>query len=247
MLRGLLGPDPAPLTHHGLHYTVEALEVRAGAARPAPPVLTGGGGERMLRLAAGMADIVSVNWNLGARVLGPAGMASGTVAATDHKLGWVREAAAGRCSELQLQCYVLAITERPLDAVEAWFRRVCCSEVDLADLVDSPHVLVGSMAAICDRLAEIRELLGFHLRVVLRRRLRRRRPVGPRDGGPLTDCEEAGYSRLNRRRALPPSTDAVSEGARPRPSTMATDRSSWSHPAKLLPSSTRSAPSALTR
>ena len=49
----------------GKHYTIEGVEaVPLPAQKPHPPIILGGGGPRMLRLAAREADIVSINYKL---------------------------------------------------------------------------------------------------------------------------------------------------------------------------------------
>src|SRR5256885_1042012 len=63
LLKGLFGPDP--LTFHGTHYRITSLDgLPKPVQRPHPPLLVGGGGKRVLGLAAREADIVSVHCNL---------------------------------------------------------------------------------------------------------------------------------------------------------------------------------------
>ena len=67
IIRGLLGPNA--VTHHGRHYQVTELD---GVPKPiqAPvPILVGGGGRRVLAVAARHADIVSINFDLRAGTL----------------------------------------------------------------------------------------------------------------------------------------------------------------------------------
>ena len=85
-----------PVSFHGTHYRVDGI---VGAPRPVrqprPTLLIGGGGKRMLQLAASRADIVAVNVNLaGGRIDASVGP-DATAERTDQKVAWIREAAAG--------------------------------------------------------------------------------------------------------------------------------------------------------
>ena len=56
----------------------------------------GGGGKRVLSIAAQEADIVGINPSMKAGVVGPEAAADATAEATDRKVGWVREVAGDR-------------------------------------------------------------------------------------------------------------------------------------------------------
>jgi probable F420-dependent oxidoreductase len=158
MLRALL--HEKEVTHHGDHYRLESMHpvpVRVGSQTR---ILIGGGGPRILALAGRAADIVSINWNVGAGTMGLQAISSGTPEATDEKLGWVRAAAAGRPLELHLQCYLLRITDRPLDAVSTWLRSIGAEAADPVVVARSPHILVGSENAVLERMEEIQTLWG---------------------------------------------------------------------------------------
>ena len=64
VLKGLFGP--LPVTFAGTHYTISALTgLPAPIQQPHPPLLIGGGGPRILGLAAKQADIVGIHARLG--------------------------------------------------------------------------------------------------------------------------------------------------------------------------------------
>lgn len=92
-------------TFDGRHYTVTDLP--AVPQQPRVPLLLGGGGPRMLRLAACAADIVSVNLMNAEGFIGPASVRSATDDATDAKVELVRSTATahGRDPELHLIAY----------------------------------------------------------------------------------------------------------------------------------------------
>jgi len=117
--------DPAPVRIDRLAETVaflkahfapgqievsgEHVNVRGYAAaplpiqQPHPPIMIGGGGKRVLSLAAREADIVSLNFNNRSGVIGPDGVLSGTAEATAEKIGWIRAAAGDRYGDLELE------------------------------------------------------------------------------------------------------------------------------------------------
>ncbi|CAB4871895.1 unannotated protein [freshwater metagenome] len=152
-----------PTHFSGNHYAVAALlSTPPPTTVPRPRLLVGGGGDRVLRLAARHADVVSINWNVGAGHAGVAAVRSGGPDETAHKVSVVRSAAGDRFGdiELHLVAYLTAITN---DADAALSGLIAARGLDLepADIVDSPHCLVGSPAEIVDRLVERRETLGF--------------------------------------------------------------------------------------
>src|SRR5690606_36140138 len=68
-----------PFSVEGVHYRIRDLD---GQSKPAtsggPPVVIGGGGERVLRLAAAEADVVAINVNLQAGVMDDRAYPNGT-------------------------------------------------------------------------------------------------------------------------------------------------------------------------
>ncbi|HEX5587186.1 MAG TPA: TIGR03621 family F420-dependent LLM class oxidoreductase, partial [Acidimicrobiia bacterium] len=93
VLRALF--DGGPVTHHGAHLRLDGFELRP---RPhqvgGPPILVGGGGERVLRLAGRCADIVNIT-HVGGGLDGmdPTEL---TLAAFQRKVAIVRDAASSR-------------------------------------------------------------------------------------------------------------------------------------------------------
>jgi len=76
VLKGLFGR--APCTFAGRHYQVTELDgLPKPIQQPHPPLLIGGGGKRVLSMAAREADIVGIHCRLGDGTHGPA-------AAADH-------------------------------------------------------------------------------------------------------------------------------------------------------------------
>src|SRR3546814_10737495 len=101
------------------HYRIDGLD---GRPKPAtlggPPLVIGGGGRRVLQLAAREADIVAINVNLRAGVIDERAFPDGTPDATDRKLAWIREAAGARFDDLELQVRIhLAMVTDDRDGV----------------------------------------------------------------------------------------------------------------------------------
>jgi probable F420-dependent oxidoreductase len=127
---------------------------------PRPALVMGGGGRRMLTLAAEEADIVSVNVRLASGVLGPDRGPSATEVAVREKVALVRTAAAARLSELVLQIeeHFVAVTEDVLGTQE---RAAAAVGLRSEEAKRSPHVLIGSAGQMCERLQQLREELGI--------------------------------------------------------------------------------------
>ncbi len=121
-------------------------EVRAGLG-PILPLMLGGGGRRMLTLAAQVADIVGiVTANPGGVAGGLA--ASGTLAATREKVAWVRAAAGDRFGDLELN-------------VRVWATEADAAAELGADAADSPHVMAPTPRAMADKLLRLRDETGI--------------------------------------------------------------------------------------
>ncbi len=161
ILRGFSSGEAT--TYQGVHYTVTGLpSVPPPVQRPHVPLLLGGGGRRILTLAAQRADIVSVNFMISEGYTGPRAAQSALDTATDEKIALIREVAAatGRDPELHLVAYWAEVSE---DREAAIARQIARTGIPISpeDVVTSPHCLVGPLAYLKDRLAELRERWGF--------------------------------------------------------------------------------------
>lgn len=149
-----------PVTYEGKHYRLK--ELTAGfktLQQPHPPFIIGGGGPRLLTLAATEADIVS----LMPRSKGDGGGledADASAESFDRKVAVVRQAAGDRFEQLELNTLVqeVIVTGERRQAAESirhdW-------EMSPSELLESPLLLIGSPGQIADQLIARRERFGI--------------------------------------------------------------------------------------
>jgi probable F420-dependent oxidoreductase len=164
VLKGYFGD--APFSFAGEHYTISELDGHPKPVqRPHPPFMIGGGGRRVLELAAREAQIVGLAPRAGREGRGDS--ASITWEATVEKVGWVRQAAGDRFTELELNVYPSRVEPRITDDARAALR-VAADEIgarlgerpDEADLRDSPHIWIGSLEELTAKALRLRAELG---------------------------------------------------------------------------------------
>jgi probable F420-dependent oxidoreductase len=133
----------------------------AGAPqRRFPPLMIGGGGRRVLSLAAREADIVSLNFDNRSGVLGAEGVRSGSAAATAEKVGWVRAAAGARFADVELEIGAYFTFVQPgAEKIAAGMGRAM--GIDAEEMLRHPHGLFGSVDTACDELQRRREQYGI--------------------------------------------------------------------------------------
>jgi probable F420-dependent oxidoreductase len=145
----------------GKHYKVESLEAYPSVAqKPHPPIVLGGGGRRMLQLAAREADIVSVNYNLSEGRINRKLVQTGLAEATQDKLLWIKEAAGDRFSEIELavSIFVANVTDDRDAVAEVMAPGIGCEP---RDVLEMPHFLIGTVEQIVEDLKARRERFGI--------------------------------------------------------------------------------------
>lgn len=106
VLKGLLAAE-GPFSFSGRHYTIcEHVPAPRPVQRPHPPLILGGGGKRVLSIAAREADVVGINVDLRQGTGGPETAPNASPASTRQKVAWVREAAGHRYDELELNTLI---------------------------------------------------------------------------------------------------------------------------------------------
>lgn len=159
VIKGLFGEGA--FSFSGKHYTVtDHNGTPKPVQQPHPPLLVGGGGKRVLKLAAREADIIGVNFSLAEGVVNPTVAATGSAAATAEKIAWVREGAGDRFDDLELNTtiFVAAVTDDRQGAAEGIGPGFGMGP---EDVLESPHVLIGSVDQIVEDIRRRREEYGF--------------------------------------------------------------------------------------
>lgn len=159
ILRGLF--LDGEFSYVGEHFRIEELDGTPHPATPGgPPIFVAGGGPRMLRFAARHADIVGVNPSLPTSERRAEAYRDGLAARVDEKFEWIREAAGPRYDDLVFHGWLQAarVTE---DGRGAAAEIGAALDLDAADVLDSPFVLVGSVEEIVAKLQERRERWGY--------------------------------------------------------------------------------------
>jgi probable F420-dependent oxidoreductase len=156
VIKGLFADGP--FSFAGDHYTVTELDGQPKPVqRPQPPFVIGGGGPKVLALAAREAKIVGVNANLRSGDGTSRDAASSlTSERTDQKIQWLRDAAGAGFDDLEIQTLVgfVHFTEDRssiADAMAASFG------VTPDDALQAPVTLVGTESQIVELLHARRE------------------------------------------------------------------------------------------
>lgn len=159
IIKGLFRGDT--FSFSGNHYAIKELEGRPlPAQRPHPPFLIGGGGRKMLQLAAREADLINVNFDLREGSRSPNVAKTGLAEATDQKLEWIREAAGVRVDEIELGVWILqAVISDERESLASALAPLFGLEP--SDVLHSPHVLVGTLEQITDDIVARRERYGI--------------------------------------------------------------------------------------
>jgi probable F420-dependent oxidoreductase len=164
ILKGAWGDKP--FSHDGKHYTIKNYDgIPKPVQEPRPPILVGGGGEKLLKLAGREADVVGINPNLRAGAV-TADAARDTVAAmTKQKIEWIREGAGERFDdiELQIRYFMCAITDDRRGLAEAMAGGF---GLDPDEALASGVALVGTVDECCDLLQQRRDEWGVSYVVV---------------------------------------------------------------------------------
>ncbi|MFM7060098.1 MAG: TIGR03621 family F420-dependent LLM class oxidoreductase [Actinomycetes bacterium] len=158
VIRGCWSAEP--FSFEGSHYRItEHRATPTPVQRPGPPILIGGGGPRILRLAGAHADIVGINPNLRAGAITADAAKDALAAQTRQKVEWIREGAGDRFAaiELQIRYFFAQVTDDAQALAEAMAPMF---EVSPVEALESGVFLAGTVDQICDTLVERRETWG---------------------------------------------------------------------------------------
>lgn len=157
IFRGMWGEGK--FSFDGKHFQVAEID---GYPKPAHAiqVLIGGGGQKMLTLAAQRADIVGINPKIVARSINPRSMATAAADVVDEKVGWIKEAAGSRFDdlELQMQIFVTAVTDNPDDMIS---KLAPAFGLPPEVVASAPFFQIGTVDQIKENLQQMRERWGI--------------------------------------------------------------------------------------
>jgi alkanesulfonate monooxygenase SsuD/methylene tetrahydromethanopterin reductase-like flavin-dependent oxidoreductase (luciferase family) len=162
------------VTHTGNYYQVQNAVITPKPLQHVPLVI-GGGGKRMLSLAAREADIVSID---------PIGTPDGkkdystiSAEAVTQQIGWIRDAAGERFDALELHvlCGAVSVTDDRRQAAEQLIAFLNNAPPMIAnaagksveEVLASPRCLVGSIDQISEDIQMRRERYGISYITVL--------------------------------------------------------------------------------
>jgi probable F420-dependent oxidoreductase len=155
-----------PFSFSGDHYTITDYNGTPKPIQaPCPPILIGGGGKRVLSIAAREADIVGINATMSAGVVGLHTFSTMTAEVVDEKVAIVREAAGARFNDIELnvRAFLVNITD---DAKQAASGIASMLGVEQQMVEESPFALVGPTSKLIEDLLERRERWGFSYIIV---------------------------------------------------------------------------------
>ena len=153
-------------TYHGEHYRItDYASWPKPVQQPGPPLLIGGGGKRVLSVAAREGDIVGINPNLRAGAIGREASLDSLKEKTDLKVQWVRDAAGARWNDLEIQMRFFVTSVRP-DRMAMAEALAPAFGVSPEEALESGAVLVGTEDEIAEQLHRRREEWGLSYVVV---------------------------------------------------------------------------------
>lgn len=154
LVRRLLAGET--IDHEGPNYRLNGAHTGVAAAQLRVPLLVGGGGARMLRLAAREADIVAIQQQFDADGRPMTGEA--TEAALERKVAIVRDAASTRFEELELNIIVFDAAMVGNRGASSQLLKAATKAVIRAR---TPYFLYGTLGQIRARLLRRRDRLGI--------------------------------------------------------------------------------------
>ena len=164
IIKGAMGGEP--FSHTGEHYTITSHNgLPKPVQGPCPPILIGGGGKRVLGLAAREADIIGINGTMTAGVVGPDAISTMTAEAVDEKIAIVHAAAGSRMDQIEMNVRVFLVNvtadrDGVMDAMSSGIG------VPRAFMEESPFALIGSPEQMIEDIIARREKWGFSYLIV---------------------------------------------------------------------------------
>lgn len=149
----------------GEHYTIIDYDAIPKPVQPKVPILVGGGGPKVLRLAGREADIVGINPNLRAGAITGDAVTDSLAEMTDQKVAWIKEGAGSRFDDLELQIryFLAAVTDDRHGLAEAMAPGF---GITPDQALEAGIALVGTVDECCELMERRRERWGVNYAVV---------------------------------------------------------------------------------
>jgi probable F420-dependent oxidoreductase len=167
ILKGVLAAT-APFSFTGSFFHLQDYAPLPKHARPIP-VLVAGGSPRILAIAGRLADIISVSTP--ATADGRVDLPKANRDIVDNKVRWIRDAAGDRFEQIELNMTMRDVrltNDRPAMArqlLAEWASHpgflANVDQLSEDDVLNSPHVAIGTVQQIVEQLEAARERWGF--------------------------------------------------------------------------------------
>jgi len=161
---------PGPFSYQGKFFNLNEHDgFPKPVQQPHPPLFIGGGGRRVLTLAARHADTIGLapRVRVGGDGIVVAEPHSMTLAGAEEKIAWIREAAGDRFDRIELNSYPsggpLLVTDNATASAQERvdrLRQLTGAELTTTEILESPHAFIGSVAELVDKIRSLRAHLG---------------------------------------------------------------------------------------
>ena len=158
-IRALLDTGATHVNGEHIRLAIDDIGIRPAQAHV--PILIGGHGRRVVTIAAAKADIfqfTGLTHDPGSGKPSGGGFAPNAVASRHE---WLRDAAGARYDQIELSALV-QVTKVGAGAAEVRARASERIQLSSDDLDETPFVLIGSVAEVCEKLHRLRERFGIH-------------------------------------------------------------------------------------
>jgi probable F420-dependent oxidoreductase len=158
----------SPFSYEGRFFHLDNYVSLSPAVEP-PPLLIGGGSPKILAIAGRLADIISVSTR--ATADGRVDMSNISLSAVERKVRHIRDAAGDRFDQIELNMTVreLRLTQdragTARELLNGWARLPAryanVEQLTEQDVLDSPHMAIGTVDQIVEQFELARERWGF--------------------------------------------------------------------------------------